>query len=185
VDMQGEIFSMGVPSYLLQPPSRDRPDAVGPEADLNQRMSFRPFPEIVYPLKERLHGLVPKAREAVPRVGDRYQEEPDARIFGCQGYGLRQGVGIFVRRSFRTVVDIVELGDARVSGGEHLPVATAADLAYGVGVQPPGQGVHPLSPGPEVIPGLGRFDLLDSTPQPSLKGVTVIVDETGGERPSW
>jgi hypothetical protein len=80
------------------------------------------------------------------------------------------------------MVDVVELGDARISCREHLPVATAADLAYGVWGEFAGQGVHPFPPGPEVVPGEGRFYPLHRTPQPSLEGVAVIVDESGSER---
>ena len=61
---------MGVPPNLLQPPSRDRPDAVGRDADLDQRTPLRPRSEIIYPPQVRLHGRVAEARQAGPRVGD-------------------------------------------------------------------------------------------------------------------
>ena len=88
VDVHGEIIPTGITSDLLQPPSRDRPDAVGRDADLDQRTPLRPPPEIIDPLKERLHGRVPKARQPTPRVGGGQQQEPDACIFGCQRHGL-------------------------------------------------------------------------------------------------
>ena len=169
VDMQREIIPTGITSDLLQPSSRDRPDAVGRDADLDQRTPLRPPPEIIDPLKERLHGRVPKAREAAPRVGDGQQQEPDACIFGGQRHGFRQGVGVLVRRSVGTVVDVVELGDARVSGGEHLLVATAAGLPYGVGRQLLRQCVHRVAPGPEVVLGVGRFYPLHRTRNPRWK----------------
>jgi hypothetical protein len=40
VDVYREIIPTGVPSDLLQPPSRDRPDAVGRDADLDEGMLF-------------------------------------------------------------------------------------------------------------------------------------------------
>src|SRR3712207_3647462 len=78
----------------------------------------------------------------------------------------------------------MELGDARVAGKEHLFVTAAADLVDGVGDQFVGQGVHPLPPGPEVVQGVGGFDPLYRTPQPTLKSMAVIVDEAGSKRPS-
>src|SRR5215203_5478370 len=76
----------------------------------------------------------------------------------------------------------MELGDARVSGGEHLFVTAAADLADGVGGQFVGQGVHPFPPRPEVVQGVGGFDPLYRTPQPALKSMAMIVDEPGSQR---
>src|SRR5215204_5236705 len=98
------------------------------------------------------------------------------------GYGLCQGVGVPIRCSVGTVVDVMELGDARVSGGEHLFVTAAADLADGVGGQFVGQGVHPFPPRPEVVQGVGGFDPLYRTPQPALKSMAMIVDEPGSQR---
>jgi hypothetical protein len=79
------------------------------------------------------------------------------------------------------MVDVVELGDARVPGGEHLLEATTAGLAYGVGREPVGECVHPLAPGPEIVVGARGFDPLDRTPQPPLKCVAVVVDEPGSQ----
>ena len=129
-----------------------------------------------------MHGGGAEAREAAPGVGDGQHQEPYPRIFGGQDHGLRQDVRVSVRCSVRTMVNVVKLGDASVSRGEHLLEATAAGFAYGVGRQSLRQSIHPLAPGPEVVVGAGGFDPLYSTSQPSLEGVAVIVDEAGGER---
>jgi hypothetical protein len=98
VDMQREIIRMPMVSYLLQPFSRDRPDAVGGDADLDQRTPFRPLSERIDPRQERSYALIPEARPASPGVGDGQQQEPYAHIFGCQRHGLGQDVGVLVRR---------------------------------------------------------------------------------------
>jgi hypothetical protein len=80
------------------------------------------------------------------------------------------------------MVDVVELRDARVPGGEHFLEATTAGLENGVGRKAAGELVHPFAPGPEIVVRARGFDPLDRAPQPPLKSVAVIVDEPGGQR---
>ena len=71
VDVQREILRI-LPD-LLQPFSRDRPDAVGGDTDLDERTRFRPLSERIDPRQEGPYGLIPKSRQAAPGVGDRQQ----------------------------------------------------------------------------------------------------------------
>jgi hypothetical protein len=81
------------------------------------------------------------------------------------------------------VVDVVELGDARISGREHLGVAAAADLAHRLRGELLGEIVHPFPPRPEVVLGSGRGEPLDRPAQAALESVAVVVDETRRQRP--
>ena len=54
VYVQGDTIPTGITADLLQPPSWDRPDAMGGDADLDEVTPLRPLPEGIDPLKERL-----------------------------------------------------------------------------------------------------------------------------------
>ena len=94
------------------------------------------------------------------------------------------GVRLTVRFSVRAVVHVVELGDARVAGAQHLAEAPLARFPDRGGVEALGQSVHPLPPGPEVVFEVVRVPALYLSAQPPLEGVAVRVDETRRDRPS-
>jgi hypothetical protein len=145
---------------------------------------LRPPPERVHPLQESLQLRIPETGDATPGVGDREKYEPDIRLFGGFCDSFRERVRVFVRLSVRPVVDVVELGDGRVAGGEHLTVGLLAHLPDGVRVEGLRQRVHPLPPGPEVVLRVVWVGALDAPAQPALEGVAVGVHEARRQGPT-
>ena len=110
------------------------------------------------PLRPRAGGAVGEpALHAVDRaavhvrgeVAGVEQGEPDPGLGG----GLRQGVAhrvrVGVRAPVRAVVQVVELAHRRDAGQRALGESGAGQGEVGVGVEPGGDGVHALAPGPE------------------------------------
>src|SRR5918994_2264638 len=154
VDVEGQLVAVGVNAYLLQPPSRHGPDAVSGDPDLEERSPLlRPPPERLHPFQETPYLRVPKTGDAAPGVADREENEPYARFLCGHRCRFSERVRVLVGLPIRAVVDVVELGDARVAAREHLAVAVPAHLADGAGIEALRQGVHPLSPGPEIVMG--------------------------------
>ena len=58
-------------------------------------------------------------------------------------------VRVVVRRAVRLMVQVVELAHAGDAAGGHLAVGGQGQFEVGVGIEPPGDGVHLLAPGPE------------------------------------
>src|SRR5581483_1509525 len=87
-------------------------------------------------------------------------------------------VGIGVWRPARTVVQVVELANARDPGQRHLTVGRAGQPEVEVGVEPGRQLVHRLAPGPEVAPAR-----LGAPAKGPLEGMGVRVGEPRNRDP--
>src|SRR5918997_274010 len=184
VDVEGQGVPVGVLPDPLQPPSRHGPDAVRGDPDLEERAFLRPPPERVHPLQKSLRLLIPETGDAAPGVGDREEHVTDAHLFGGFRDGFRERVRVFVRLPNWPMVDVVELGDARVAGREHLAITLLAHLPDGGRVEALCQGVHPLPPGPEVVVRVIGVGALDAPPQPALEGVAVGVHKARRQDPA-
>ena len=140
------------------------------------------------PLRPRVGGAVGEpALHAVDRtavhvrgeVAGVEQGEPDPGLGGglCQGVAHRVRVG--VRAPVRAVVQVVELPHRRDAGQRALGESGAGQGEVGVGVEPGGDGVHALAPGPERACPNSIDTVVGAPAQRPVKGVGVGVGEAG------
>jgi hypothetical protein len=94
-----------------------------------------------------------RRRTAKPGMGveDRQQRQRNARIVRRRDDAVRELGAVGVGLSVRIVVDIMKLGDARVSGFDHLHIRLRRDRLIGIGVDAIEKRVHRLAPRPETV----------------------------------
>ena len=120
---------------------------------------------------QRQHpGLV----EAAGQVAGVEQGDPQARLGGRLDQGVTHRVRVGVGRPVRLVVQVVELAHAGDPGQRHLGVDGAGQGEVAVRVEPGGDLVHPLAPGPE-----RAAVRLGGAAQGAVEGVRVRVGEAG------
>ena len=107
-------------------------------------------------------------------VADVQQGEPDAGVGRRRHQRLAHRVRIGVRAAPMIMVQVVELPDDGHPGQHHLRVDRAREGEVAVRVEPGGDGVHLLPPGPE-----GAAVGVRTTPQGPVEGVAVGVREAG------
>jgi hypothetical protein len=115
--------------------------------------------------------------EAAREVARVEQRDADAGLGRRLDHRLAHGVGIGVARG--AVVEVVELADAGDAGQRHLPEDPARERPVAVGVQPLGDRVHVLAPGPE-----GAAAAVRAPAQRPVEGVRVGVREAGQREPA-
>ena len=77
---------------------------------------------------------------------------------------------------------VVELDDRGVAGREHFRVGLSRDGREAAGIEPAGELVHALAPGPERIAAGGRA-MFGPTRQRALEGVAVGIRQAGDDDP--
>ncbi len=120
-----------------------------------------------------LHALRLLA-EAAGEVAGVEQGDPDAGVARGTHQGEAHLVGLVVRRAVGLVVQVVELAHGGDAGREHLAVRRPGQGVVGVGVEPAGDLVHPVAPGPE-----RPAPALRVAAERAVEGVAVAVRETG------
>ncbi len=103
VDVERQLVFACVPSDLLEPVGRARPDGVGGDPDAQPGI-----PEPLDLLDELGDRLLAEAGETSAGVGDMEEDKLDAH--GCGGLGSRQCFD---------EAEVMELANRRVPGGEH------------------------------------------------------------------
>ena len=133
-----------------------------------------PRPDAAVAVAElRALGRHPEAGGEVERVEER---DPDAGLPGRLDQHVAHLVGVGVGRAVRAVVDVVELAHARDPGRRHLAVRRSRQGEVGVRVEPRGDGVHLVAPGPE-----GAALALGAAAERAVEGVAVGVGEAGDD----
>ena len=112
--------------------------------------------------------------EPAGQVAGVEQGDPQARLGGRLDQGPAHRVRVGVGAAVRLVVQVVELPYAADPGQGHLGVDGAGQGQVAVRVQPGGDLVHPLAPGPE----RAAIRLGDAA-QRAVEGVRVRVGEAG------
>ena len=92
-----------------------------------------------------------RAAESGVRVEDRQQRERDAGRRGGGDDPARELRRIGVGLALRIVMHVVEFGDRRVAGLQHLDIRLRGDRLERVGVDPVEKRVHRLPPRPEAV----------------------------------
>ena len=87
-------------------------------------------------------------------------------------------VRVVVAAAARRVMQVVELADRGVTGAQHLQVGGKGQLPQPVRVQPAGEFVHPVAPGPERAAAV-----VGAAAQRPVEGVRMRVGEAGHDQP--
>jgi hypothetical protein len=112
--------------------------------------------------------------ESAGQVTGIEQGDPQARLGGRMDQGAPHRVRVGVGHPVRLVVYVVELAHAGNPGQRHLGVHGAGQGEVAVRVEPAGDLVHPLAPGPE------RAAIrLGGAAQGAVEGVRVGVGQAG------
>jgi poly-gamma-glutamate synthesis protein (capsule biosynthesis protein) len=174
VHVAHEPVLVGVGRDPLQPLDRDGANAVRGHADADARAPGRPRTQLVHARQERVHVRVAEARQPAAVVGGGQQNDPQPRPRRLLRERHRRRVRRLVRRAVRPVVHVVELADRPVPRAGHLGIGAGGDGAHAVDLQPPGQVVHLLAPGPEVV--VRRAGAFRHPPQVALERVRMHAD---------
>ena len=121
---------------------------------------------------------VPVGGQPAGEVARVQQGDPEPGLRGRLAQRLAHRVRVVVRRAARPVVQVVELADAGDAGERHLGVRRPGQREVGVRVEPRGDGVHALAPGPERAAAAVR-----AAAQGAVEGVRVRVGEAGQHQP--
>ena len=121
--------------------------------------------------------LVPGGVEPAGQVAGVQQRQPDAGVRGGLAQRLRHRVLVGVPDAARRVVQVVELADRGDAGQGHLGVRRTGEREVGVRVEPGGDRVHRVAPGPE-----GPAAAMGPATQRPVEGVAVGVGEARAAR---
>ena len=115
--------------------------------------------------------------ETGAHVQHRQQGQTDAGIGGGRDQGARHRGRVVVWVAVGLVVQVVELADGGVAGFQHFRVELHRHGVQRIGIQPAGEAVHQLAPGPEAV---GRIGLVfGQAGHRALEGVRMGVRDAG------
>ena len=100
-------------------------------------------------VREALLHSIDRDAETTGQIGDVQQGEADSGGFGRVRNGQPHGVRLGVPTAAGRVMQVVELPYRGVSGAEQFEIAGKGQVAQRIRVEPAGQLVHQLAPGPE------------------------------------
>ena len=122
---------------------------------------------------------VGRRRAAEPAVGveRRQQGQADPGLRRGRGNARRHLAEIGIGPAVDVVMQIVELGDRREAGFQHLHIGEGRDRLDVIGREPREEAVHHLAPGPEAVGG--RPAALGEAGHAALERVAVQVGQAG------
>ena len=151
---------------------------VGGGGDCGDPLGPARRPGVGEPALDRLQGEVAGGPEASGEVAGVQEGEPDAGLGRRLHQSPAHSVVVCVGPAARSVVQVVELADRCDAGDGHLAIGGPAQRHVGIGVEPTGQAVHPIPPGPK-RPSV----VVGAPPQGPVKGVAVGVGQSRQDHP--